>query len=366
MLHSILPPSSAAQWGKCGGWVELQKFAPPEEETEESRVGTAVHELCALMVTGGWIGEAAENGIAWDAEAYECAEIFKSVVAIGAEVEKKLPIRTIHPECFGTPDAMHYDPIAKRLYIWDYKHGYGIVEPFENFQLISYAAGALDYYGVHDFDITVELVVVQPRAPHPLGPVRSWKVRGEELRPYINRLANAANENLNGGGKCRTGEHCYNCPARTVCHTAVSNGLALFQIAQRPTPVQLDDEALSQLLALSQYAKKLFSKLEDLYAEQLKNRIMSGAVVQGWTVEQKLSNLKWTKSTDEVIALGELVGVDLRKATEVITPTQARKAGVPEELLRAYSAKESAGVSLTRAENSQIQLIFKGVKNGTN
>ena len=43
--HSPIAPSSADIWMNCPGSVAMQAAQPPEEETEESREGTAAHWL---------------------------------------------------------------------------------------------------------------------------------------------------------------------------------------------------------------------------------------------------------------------------------------------------------------------------------
>ena len=342
----------------------MQESAPITEETEESREGTAVHEYAAWVLNDEFypqIGGTMANGIVVTEAMVECAEVYiQEIGRLNTRpfIEQRLDLSVIHPDCFGTPDAMYYDTEAKRLYIWDYKHGYGIVEPEENAQLIAYAAGAMDYYKVHDFDITVVLTIVQPRAPHPSGPVRSWRVKGEELRPYINPLANAANANMSGAGQCKAGQHCRNCKALSVCHTGVSHGMAMLQTAHLPITVQPTPEYMGQMVEMCKWAEKLFGKLAISYEEQLKNFIMSGGVVEGWTLEQKFGNKAWNRPIEEVIELGDLMGVDLRKPAAAITPTQAKKAGLAPELIAAYSHTPSSGVALKRADDTKIKRIF--------
>jgi hypothetical protein len=102
-------------------------------------------------------------------------------VEVGFSLEKVMG----RNDMFGTNDASIWVP-GYYLGVFDYKHGKGeIVEVEENSQLKYYALGALielcwdDILGGFDWDRMperIELVIVQPRAPHANGPVRRWEI----------------------------------------------------------------------------------------------------------------------------------------------------------------------------------------------
>jgi len=92
---------------------------------------------------------------------------------------------------FGTSDVGVVDPVARRILVFDWKYGRGVpVSPDWNDQLILYCLGVWNSYARKLFDddptdITIEIVIDQPRAP---GGGGVWKTtmrrilkEGEEI-----------------------------------------------------------------------------------------------------------------------------------------------------------------------------------------
>jgi hypothetical protein len=88
---------------------------------------------------------------------------------------------------FGTADAIIFN--GHELQIHDLKYGKGVkVYAENNEQLMLYALGALDQFGLfHDFD-TVRLFIHQPRLNH----VSEWSVSVDELQQFGERARDAA------------------------------------------------------------------------------------------------------------------------------------------------------------------------------
>lgn len=116
---------------------------------------------------------------------------------------------------FGTNDAsilLMFD----LLRVYDYKHGQGvIVEVENNSQEMYYALGI-----AHEVDwcfAELELVIVQPRAPHSDGPVRRWTCTAAELRVFEEELRVAALATEDPDATLVAGDHCGFCPAAPYC-----------------------------------------------------------------------------------------------------------------------------------------------------
>jgi hypothetical protein len=92
-----------------------------------------------------------------------------------------------------------------------------------------------------------------------------------------------------------------------------------------PTPAQLSTE----LAVITAAHERVGYRLAALQSEA-EHRIRSGSYVPGWSLESKPGRLEWSKPLEEVLYLGALCGVDLSRP-DVITPTQAKKLGVPVE-----------------------------------
>ncbi len=69
--------------------------------------------------------------------------------------------------------------------------------------------------------------------------------------------------------------------------------------------------------------------------------------VEGWDVTPAYGRVAWTKPVAEVIQLGDMMDVNVRK-DDVITPNQAIKAGLSKELVNACSEAPDRGVKLVK------------------
>lgn len=358
MSHSILAPSSAGVWVNCSGSIAMQGYYPQSEESEASREGTAAHELCASTIFGGgsfdYEGKGAPNGVMYDEDMYDAAQLYaKDILDVYTSrantmihVERKVEAKRVHELNWGTCDAYIWDEAKSELFVWDFKYGYGIVEAFENWQLINYVAGILETHNIFDDQkVTVTMRVVQPRAFS--QPIREWKVKLSELRGYINRLHNAAGKALSPDAECASGSHCHYCTAIHACPAALKSGLTLFEASSLPIPSEPTNEMLGKQLEIVNRAMEQLKYVQTGIEAQVKAKLQSGQNIQGWTLQEGRGRLAWGKPLDEIFALGDMMGVELRKPT-AITPTQAKSAGLDAGLVTAYSAYPSMGFKVVK------------------
>lgn len=371
--HSLIAPSSAGVWVHCTAHP-LMAACFPEPETEESREGTATHEVAARMIeaaTGAAtipdpVGTIAGNGVVITEEMYESAQMYADNVigemqrrgAFGGDclgVEKRVYAGIIHSESWGTVDCYIFDRKTGELIVWDFKNGHLHVEAFENWQGINYVPGILERLGItgdQDEHIRVTIRIVQPRAFHRDGPIRDWTVKATALRPYWNDLYTKAHEALGPSPVATSGPHCRHCPARHACDAALTAGLTLYEAAAEPAPLELSVEALALQFTIVTRAIDQLKYLASGYEEQIASLIRSGARVPGYRVETGRGRTTWTVPIDEVVMLGDALGVDLRKAAAV-TPNQAKKLGIDETVIKAYSDKPITGVKVVRDESAK-------------
>ena len=384
--HSIIPPSSAEIWGApggCTGWVLMSQQYPETDEGEEAKEGTASHEIAAELIddnTRGptvrtadkFTGKQASNGIIFTEEMYDGAKMYADDVGnvmratsiFGGKNfgnEQRLTMPRIHELSFGTPDHFIYDYHNRILYVWDYKFGYLIHEAFENWQTINYIEGIVEklgFDGIDDQNITVHIRIVQPRAYHRDGPIREWIVKLCDLRAYFNILHDNADIALGNNAIIRTGKHCRDCQARHACPAALKAGLGLYEVAMKPTPQDLTPFALGVQLLIVQRAIKQLEYVETGLKEQAKN-VAKKSVIPNFMLEMGTGNLVWNKPTTEIIALGTSLKIDLRNPKKaVITPTQAKKLGIDETVINAYSEKPKTGLKLVPDNGSKAKLLF--------
>mgnify|MGYP003619850028 CR=1 FL=1 len=248
--HSELPPSSADKWMRCWGWrstvaehVELYGVPPSSAAAEE---GTRAHEKLERALLGedfvpeslpgqgvvdaeGWGDYVRDNRKSLDTSDSEFDHLMQCLEWVQRQVNKEEGTFVL-PETrldFGKPMGFHgltgtvdltiVSPSA--LHIGDLKYGRGIVELRDergriNPQLGCYLVGAIEAFGDRD---RYFLTILQPRAPHPEGPIRTIEVSQAELAVFRFDLENAIEGNYKGS-PCSPGPHCRKfCPAQPTC-----------------------------------------------------------------------------------------------------------------------------------------------------
>ena len=390
MTHSVLPPSSADMWVCCDGWVTMAQSFPETDDTEAARLGTAAHEVAAKYIdsysrSGAYspkIGEITSNGVTIDAEMLDACELYADdvrAVMLSTHIfgvpwlglEKALTMPDIHGLSFGTTDCFIYDYKNKTLYLWDFKFGFDPVEVFENWQLVNYSAGVIQWLRMNTpfiteshLDMKIVFRVAQPRAFHRDGPIREWVTTLGDLmmrHGQYDQLREAAAANLDGNGKTQSGPHCKHCPARHGCQSAISAGVKLFEVASQALPLDISDHALATQLTIVKRAVKQLESIEKALEQQVEHIVRSGKTVPGYRVENKQGRLTWSVPADEVHALGDMMGINLKKLDSV-TPRQALKLGIDEAVIMAYSQKTSSGVEVVPDSGSKARHIFGAKK----
>jgi hypothetical protein len=356
--------------------------AYPDIETPESSEGSAAHEIGAMMIgqysrgqeprPREYIGTTLSNGHLVTEEEFEAAQIYAQDVRdvmratrifggglLGVEAALHAP--DVHPESFGTCDCFIFNRNAGHLWIWEYKHGHGIVEAFENWQMINYLSGIITRYGIDGHEdqlITVHARVVQPRAYHRDGDIREWSFKLSDIRPHINILHDNAALALSPGAPIRSGIiQCRYCAARHECPAAREAGIGMFEITQRALSERLSAGAIGTLYALILRAKKQLDYLESGIEEEIKSRIKAGENIPGCLVEEGFGREAWTAPVAEIMQLGELMGVNLKKE-EVITPAQAKKAGLDPAIVATYSNRPNRGFKVVIDNNQKARRVF--------
>jgi len=378
--HALLAPSAAVRWVPCPGSVQLEAAFPEIEESEASREGTAAHWVLSELLKGNDAlkeGDVAPNGYVLSEEMFVGAAMMLDDVdsmlrnypgaITGLHCEQRIDIFNIHPLNWGTPDLWIYIPGAHVVILWDYKFGYGRVNVFSNWQLLNYMAGilsALKINGLDDQNLTVIFKIVQPRCYTREGPIREWKTTGAELRGYFNLLKASAYESQTKNARTQTGEHCLNCRGRHACDAFLRSVSKALDYVGEAQPLPLDDFSLGIELTIVEDAFNRISSYVEALRSDAENRIRTGRAVENWCLINTYGRKKWAAKPEEVAALGDLFGVELRKPIDVITPTQALAlktldAGV----ISSYIEPAKTSLKLTKSENSLALAAFKKVEN---
>ena len=378
--HAFLAPSSAFRWVRCALSASLEAANPETEASPSSLEGTAAHWVVQMLLQGTPVAldMQAPNGVAVTQEMLEAAELVRDdiLATLGPDwakylvIEQRVQIPRVHPtHNWGTPDYRAWSRLNDGrlcLHVWDFKYGHGIVEAFENWQLIDYTAGLLDGAGIDglkDQETVVDMVVTQPRAFHRDGPVRRWRVVASDLRGHINRLSNAAGVALAPNPPATpTPEGCENCLGRHACEALQRAAYHAADKGGQYGALDLSPPALGlELRALKRAQALLDARVTGIEAQAVA-AIKAGTLVPFWMMESVPGRLAWTKPAPEIFALGEMLGLKLQKDPEPITPTQAKAAAkaakIDGALFDAYAVRPAGAAKLVADDGTKARLTF--------
>lgn len=367
--HAVLGASSAYRWMACPGSIRMSAGSP-NRSSRYADEGTAAHQLAEWCLRAGPPAQNAAvrigsteivRGTDWPVteEMAEAVQVFLDAVR-GAMVEgdtllieQRFDLSRIHPGMFGTNDACVLSPSRKTLYVFDYKHGKGhAVEAVGNPQLRYYGLGALLHTAKPGDVSRLVLTIVQPRAPHRDGPVRSETIGMFDLMEWTRDLKAAAERAEDPAAPLHAGEHCGFCPAAAVCpklrDRALEAAMADFAGATITVPASPGLLSTDELARLLTHADLIDDWLAAVRAHAL-HLAESGVVVPGFKLVPKRATRKWRDESVVAQQLGTAVDPHrLYGEPKLLSPAQVEKL-LPKDqrgLLEALVVKESSGVNL--------------------
>jgi len=339
--HRRFSPSKMERYGVCPGAHNLLERTPARERTVYATEGTEAHDIldAGLNTYCASAKEALDNSIHCVADiddttlaaVQDCLDyvwgIFEVInnqygdLVMFTEQYVNPPIHILPGEAAGYCDIALFSRKARKLWIIDFKNGVGVVkEAEENKQMKQYGAGFLfdeDLKLVNPADVdTVVLVIVQPRAFHPKGPVRSWETTPGYLADYLFDLEEDIEKCLDPNAPLNPGvEQCQFCEARSVCPAIEARNLMVIhpqvrQVEQIPT-IKLPDPKSLDVTRLSQVKQsfellRIWMKGVDTHVDEL---LRSGVHVPGYKIVESEPRREWYgDEQDRVKKLAALIG----------------------------------------------------------
>lgn len=336
-------PSNAHIWSVCPGSVRLVEGMPKREKSASALEGIKAHEMAAAALTNGVIPEGGE-------EMRESVSIYIDAVRAITDspiVEKYLYCSAIHHACGGYPDAWSHDEKERIVDIWDFKYGHRFVEVEGNPQMTCYAEAIVGNITGRTLAVDrVNFHVVQPRA-YGSPPVRTWSYEpGDAIqKARVIALRAAADLATSKNPKLVVGQQCTGCEARRKCPALQKSAYNILTVEEDMFDATLTVEETARELTVLTEASVLLKARIDSLKPVVEQAIRDGASGLGWVLESGRGATVWDRPIEEVIALGEALGVKVGK-TEAITPLQAIKAGLSKELVQAYSKVVAGSESL--------------------
>lgn len=343
----------------CNGYKSLGSVQPFDPSTELTDEGNAVHWL-AEQVAGGispetLIGQSAPNGLFITDEMVEnCRDYFEFITSDNCKVE----VDTSHSgngwEIHGRADCVKCaDGI---LTIADLKYGWRIVEPKMNWTLISHAIGYCKQLG-NSYPNLIVFKIFQPRPYHPQGSIREWQVSYSELLQLYDKLIQTL---VNPSSTVCSGAQCYKCQSLSQCPAAQIAAMNAVDVAELAFDSEISNERLSWMLTNLKRAQEVLKQSYDAYEDLAKHRLSEGNGVKGYSIVPALGQTTWNKNINADF-IKAMRGIDVR-VEKLMTPAQAKKAGVPEDFVAECTYRPDNGLKLVAVDESKIAEKYFGEK----
>ena len=209
----------------------------------------------------------------------------------------------------------------------------------------------------------VEIVIVQPRAPHPAGPIRRETISAFELVEWSADLLEAAERTLDPEAPLVPGAWCRFCPAAGICPALREQALATAQVEfaaaplpSPPTPASLPAEEVGRLLVAAELAELWIRALRAHAHAELE----AGRIIPGWKLVPKRPTRRWRDEEQTVVELQALgLPEDELIARKLKSPAQVEKlvGSSRKREIADLVVAESDGTTLARQTDHRPSLL---------
>lgn len=132
-------------------------------------------------------------------------------------------------------------------------------------------------------------------------------------------------------------------------------------LAYSSAPLVMSPRALSKEYRRLVAAEKMIKLRREGIEQHLVSTIQRGGIVPYFAIEHKKGRTVWNNGAwRDVIDIGKAynVNVAVDGAPKMITPLQAIKAGIPEEVVKAYSSTPGGAAELVEDDGTAAAQIF--------
>ena len=344
----------------CNGYKSLGGVEPFNPSTEATDEGNAVHWLAEQVFNGAnpkeLVGQQAPNGLFITDEMVEnCSEYLEFITSGDCQVEIDTSIQGNNWEIRGRADCIKYLPLSNELTIADLKYGHRIVEPFENWTLISHSIAWC--VKNHTAPYEIKFVIYQPRAFHPQGEVREWKVLYTDVLDYYQRLVSILEH---PSPTVSTGAQCYKCKCLSQCPAAQIAVMNAIDVSQMAFDSEINNDKLSWMLDNLKRAQEILKQSYEAYQDLALHRLKDGKRLKGYAIQNALGNTTWDNTVNADF-IKTMCGVDIT-VSKLMTPAQAKKAGVPEDLINGCTYRPDNGFKLVSVDENKLAKKLFGEK----
>jgi hypothetical protein len=132
----------------------------------------------------------------------------------------------------------------------------------------------------------------------------------------------------------------------------------IIDMSEAPVPFDLPPAAVGVELRMIQHAQMLLKARAEGLEEQARSAMLNGVDVPHFRIERAQGREKWIRPIGEVLALGSMLGLNLAQPPKAITPTQARKLGLPATLTTTYAGRSAGEMELVPDDGAKARKIF--------
>jgi len=366
--HARLSPSASKIWMACAGQPRLAATVRDESSVYADE-GTDAHWLAHGIVAGEFAGSRSPmapapkldfsqlvgpKGNAVTQEMLDAVMVY--VEACRAEIQQdddwEVEQRLYYSDdLWGTADFVRYRPSTGELLVADYKHGRGVpVEVESNPQALIY--GLMKAKHLRNRGISsVTLMIVQPRCPHPDGPVRRWTFHGVDFLEFEDRLLDAIAATRAADAPLLPGDHCQWCPAKPICPALRAATLDRARADFAPGLPYDPAELVSALDSIQLMETWIRATREFAYREAI-----AGRVPTGWKLAEKRATRKWRSEQEAVAALERMLPTDeLYEPRALLSPARIERSLGKDgkEKIAGLTVAESSGLTLVRESDKR-------------
>jgi len=264
------------------------------------------------------------------------------------KLEQRFSLEALDPPMpmFGTSDCTIYGKETGNLWVIDYKHGQGVaVDAEDNPQLKYYALGAVLKIGNRAPINAIHTAIVQPRAPHRLGSIRTHSYTKDEILDFGTDLIDAAHAAIKPDAPLIAGDHCKFCKASGTCSALRSNALAVAQdefgvtrSVEDLTPEEVANY-MDKIPLLEEWIKSIRRHAHTMLEQ--------GQALPGFKLVEKRPTRRW-KNEEELLAWATTEGLedDDIYDKKLKSPSQIEKVVGKKNLPATLVMAVSTGVSM--------------------
>lgn len=387
-VHAILGASSSKRWMNCPGSVRATSNIPQGPSSKYAELGTAAHTLGEWSLEkdvdpvefkGEVITTEEGNSFVVDNDMIEAVRVYYTTVKEAAlkaglkvsdiKLEERFNLEWLHKGMFGTNDASFAVPFGD-LYIFDYKHGAGVsVDAIDNTQMVYYAIGAS--YDVergewHDYE-NIHMTIVQPRAYHEDGEVRTWTITMDELKEWAKKLKVAAiATEAKDAPLVPSDDACRWCVAAAHCPAVHAKAMEVARVDFSPIVPEghtdiVDQLTIEQCVQVVNH-KNLLKKFVEACEWRLEHTILrEGKPVEGMKIVRGRGSRDWVDSNDAQRILSQNFSMTDIMEMKLKSPAKLEKI-VGKNIVKELIYKREGDLKVALSSDKRKEVKFEDAK----